>query len=175
MKFRDSPEEANKRLMALIEEMSGESDRAVAIVGAAWVEEALTDSILSFLQPHDESHKRLFSSNAPLGSFSSKIDLSRVLGILSDIIWADLHRIRKIRNEFAHRIAHKTDNTRLTFATGHIADKCLALRCVAHENHANPRTAYTRACATLNADFDLFTMIGDKVSDSHRVVARGQE
>jgi hypothetical protein len=175
MKFRENPEEANKRLMALVEEMSGESDRAVAIVGAAWVEEALSDSIASFLQPHDDSHRRLFKGNAPLGTFSSKIDLSRVLGIVSDIIWADLHRIRDIRNEFAHHIAHKTDNTRLTFSAGHIADKCLALRCVAHEGHVDPRIAYTRACATLNADFDLFTMIGDKVSDSHRVVARGEE
>ncbi|MCC4610526.1 hypothetical protein XaCFBP7622_14715 [Xanthomonas arboricola] len=175
MKFCDNPKEANKRLMALVEEMSGESDRAVAIVGAAWVEEALSDSISSFLQPHDDSHKRLFKGNAPLATFSSKIDISRVLGIVSDIVWADLHRIRDIRNEFAHHIAHKTDNTRLTFAAGHINDKCLALRCVAHESHTDPRTAYTRACATLNADFDLFTMIGDKVSNSHRVVARGEE
>jgi DNA-binding MltR family transcriptional regulator len=175
MKFRDNPEEANRRLMALVEEMNGESDRAVAIVGAAWVEEALSDSIVSFLRAHEDSHRRLFKGNAPLGTFSSKIDLSRLLGIVSNAIWADLHRIRDIRNEFAHHIAHKVDNTRLTFATGHIADKCLVLRCVAHEAHSDPRTAYTRACATLNADFDLFTLIGDKVSDSHMIVARGAE
>lgn len=173
MRFRDNPEEANKRLMALVEEMSGESDRAVAIVGAAWIEEALSDSITSFLQAHEESHKRLFRGGAPLATFSSKIDLSRLLGIVSDTIWADLHRIRDIRNEFAHHIAHKTDNTKLTFAAGHIADKCLALRCVAHEKHSDPRVAYTRACATLNADFDLVTMIGDTVSDTHMVVAKG--
>jgi len=175
MKFRGAPEEANKRMMALIEEMNGESDRAVAIVGAAWVEEALSDSIISFLQPHDDSYKRLFKGSAPLSTFSSKIDLSRMLGIVSDIIWADLHRIREIRNEFAHHIAHKTNNTRLTFASGHISDKCLALRCVAHERHTDPRTAYTRACATLNADFDLSALIGGKVSDKYWVVARGEE
>lgn len=161
--------------MALVEEMNGESDRAVAIVGAAWIEEALSDSITSFLQAHDDSHRRLFKGNAPLGTFSSKIDLSRLLGIISDTIWADLHRVRDIRNEFAHHIAHKTDNTRLTFAAGHIADKCLALRCVAHEGHTDPRTAYTRACATLNADFDLFTLIGEKVSAMHGVLAKVEE
>ncbi|WP_407471112.1 hypothetical protein [Xanthomonas campestris] len=175
MKFRENPNEANKRLMALVEEMGGESDRAVAIVGAAWVEEALFDSISSFLQPHEKSHKRLFGGNSPLGNFSSKIDLARLLGIISDIILADLHRIREIRNEFAHNIAHKTDNTRLTFSTQHVADKCLALRCVAHEAYSDPRIAYTRACAILNADLDLFTMTGDRVSTSQRVVARSDE
>ena len=173
MKYRDNPERANKRFMALVEEMNGESDRAVAIVGAAWVEEALSDSITSFLQVHEEAHKRLFRSNAPLASFSSKIDLSKLLGIVSDTIWSDLHRIRDIRNEFAHHIAHKTEDTRLTFAAGHISDKCLALRCVEHEHHTDPRVAYTRACATLNSDFDLFTLMGDKVSDTHKVIAKG--
>jgi len=173
MRFRDNPEEANKRLMALVEELNGESDRAVVIVGAAWVEEALSDSIAGFLQDHNESRKRLLSGNGPLATFSSKIDLSRLLGIVSDHIWSDLHRIREIRNEFAHRIAHKVDNTKLTFATAHIADKCLALHCVAHERHTDPRVAYTRACGSLNADLDLFTLIGDKVPDVHRVIARG--
>jgi hypothetical protein len=175
MEFHDNTEEANKRLMALVEEMSGESDRAVAIVGAAWVEEALSDSITSFLQPHDDSCKRLFKGNAPLGTFSAKTDLSRLLDIVSDIIWADLHRIRNIRNEFAHHIAHRSDNTRLTFAAGHISGKCLALRCVAHERHRDPRTAYIRDCATLNAALESFTMIGNKLSVSHRVVARAEE
>ena len=175
MKFRDNPAAANKRFMALVEEMNGESDRAVAIVGAAWIEEALSDALTSFLQAHDDSHKRLFKGNAPLGTFSSKIDLSRLLGIVSDAIWADLHRVRDIRNEFAHHIAHKADNTRLNFAARHIADKCLALQCVAHEGHADPRIAYTRACATLNADFDLFTLIGEKVSAMHPVLAKAEE
>lgn len=172
MRFRDNPEEANKRLMALVEEINGESDRAAAIVGAAWVEEALSDSIAAFLQEHNDSRKRLFSGNGPLATFSSKIDLSRLLGIVSDNIWSDLHRIRGIRNEFAHHIAHKADNTRLTFGTAHIADKCLALHCVAHERHTDPRAAYTRACGTLNADLDLFTLIGDRVPDVHKIVAR---
>ncbi|HET6554359.1 MAG TPA: hypothetical protein VFG49_12560 [Dyella sp.] len=172
MKFRDDQEAANARMMALVEEMNGESDRAVAIVGQAWVEEALSDAITSFLQEHKESHVRLFGGGGSLTAFSPKIDLARVLGIVSDAIWSDLHGIRKIRNEFAHHIAHKTKNTKLTFAADHIAKMCFALHCVAHEKHSDPRVAYTRACATLNADFDLFTMMGDKVQDGFKVIAK---
>lgn len=172
MKFGDQHEDRDKRLIALTDEMNGESDRAVAIVGAAWVEEALSDALISFLHGHAKSYKRLFEGNAPLASFSAKIDLSRLLGMVSDLIWSDLHHIRGIRNEFAHHIAHKTDNTKLTFAAGHISDKCLSLNCVAYERHAEPRVAYTRACAILNADLDFITMVGDKVGDCCKVIAK---
>ena len=171
MKFRDNPEEALKRFGALVEEMNSESDRAVAIVGAAWVEEALSDSITSFLQVHETAHRNLFAGNTPLSTFSAKIDLARLLGIVSDTIWSDLHIIRKIRNQFAHHIAHKTEHSKLTFAADNIADQCMALRCVAHEKRSDPRDAYTRACATLNGDFDLFSMHGEKIGDTFKVIA----
>jgi hypothetical protein len=173
MKFLDRQEEGQKRFIALVEEMSGESDRAVAIVGAAWVEEALSDAVRPFLHAHDKSQERLFSGNAPLSTFSAKIDLARLLGIITDQIWSDLHSIRDIRNTFAHHIAHKTDHTKLTFATDSIKDKSLNLKCVFYESHTDPRVAFTRACATLNADFDVFTMMGEKVADTFRIVAKG--
>ena len=173
MKFLGQPEEAKKRFLALVEEMNGESDRAVAIVGAAWVEEALSDAITSFLHSHQKSQDRLFGSNGPLSTLSAKIDLARMLGIVTDSIRSDLHVIRDIRNEFAHHIAHKTDHTRLTFSANHIRDKCLALNCVAHEAPTDSRVAFTRACATLNSDFDVFTMMRDKVSETFLVFAKG--
>jgi hypothetical protein len=170
MKFRDRPEDAQRRLETLVEEMGGESDRAVAIVGAAWVEEALGDSIKSFLIIHVDAHNRLFSGAGPLSSFSAKIDLARLLGLMTDPIRSDLHKIREIRNEFAHSIAHKQDHTKLSFASGHIRDRCMAFNCVAQEGHGDPRVAFTRACATLNADFDWITLIGDKISGQEMVV-----
>jgi len=173
MKFRDNPDEGLKRFAALVEEMNGESDRAVAIVGAAWVEEGLSDAITSFMRPHKKSQERLFGANGPLSTFSAKINLARLLGMVTDAIWSDLHVIRDIRNEFAHHIAHKRDHTRLDFKAEHIGDKCIALRCVAHQNLSDPRDAFTRACAVLNSDFDLQTMMEDKVSDTFRVFAKG--
>lgn len=173
MKFPDLQKEGQKRFITLVEEMNGESDRAVAIVGAAWVEEALSGAVTSFLHTHGKSQERLFSGNAPLSTFSAKIDLARLLGIITDSIWSDLHSIRDIRNIFAHHIAHKTDHTKLTFGTDSIKDKCLSLKYVSYESHTDPRIAFTRACAKLNAEFDLFTMMGEKVADTFRIVAKG--
>lgn len=173
MRFRDNPEEAYRRLEVIIDEMEGESDRAVAIVGVAWVEEALADSISAFLQSHGESSKRLFGGNGPLASFSAKIDLARLLGVITNTVWADLHRLREVRNEFAHQLAQKKGGNKLAFTANHVRDKCLSLKCVAHEKHDNPRVAFVRACVTLNADFDIFTLCEDRISVAHQVFARG--
>jgi hypothetical protein len=50
-----------------------------------------------------ETEKRLFrGTNAPLGSFSAKIDIAHALDITSDRVHRELHRIRDVRNAFAH-------------------------------------------------------------------------
>lgn len=165
-------EDDNKRLIALIEEMDGQTDRGVAIVGAAWIEEAMTTAIQSFLHDDSKAWKRLFSGNGALASFSSKIDLAILLGLVSDAIRSDLHIIREIRNEFAHQITHKTQHTKLGFSSAHIKDKCMFLKCIAHENIDDPRVAFVRACATLNSDFEIHKMFGYKVSDGDHIFAK---
>jgi len=172
MKYDPNSEEAQRRMLALIEEMEGQSDRGVAIVGAAWVEEAMSVAIESFLHSDSKAWQRLFGANGPMSTLSAKIDLAGLLGIISEVIRSDLHIIRDIRNEFAHQIAHPTHHTKLAFHSPHIRDKCLALKCIAHENHSDGRAAFVRACATLNADFSMIHFFGMKVSDGGRVFAR---
>lgn len=171
MKHDPNSEEAIKRMMALIEEIEGQTDRGAAIVGAAWVEEAISAAIESFLQSDQKAWQRLFDGNGPLATLSAKIDLSRLLGLVSETIRSDLHIIRAIRNEFAHQIAHRTEHTKLGFHSQHIADKCLALKCVAHEKHTDPRVAFVRACATLNADFEMLQFFGVKIPDAGQIFA----
>ena len=96
-----------KRMLVIMDEMEGESERAAAIVGTAWVEETLDAALASFLRPHAEASKRLFSVSGPLATFAAKIDLACMIGMVSSAIRADLHSIREVRNEFAHRIAHR--------------------------------------------------------------------
>ena len=45
MRFSNDSPEAQQRLLSLIDEMNGQSDRGVAIVGTAWVEEAMSAAI----------------------------------------------------------------------------------------------------------------------------------
>ena len=172
MKYDPNSDEAQKRMMALIEEMEGQTDRGVAIVGAAWVEEAMSTAIESFLHSDPKSWQRLFGVSGPMSTLSAKIDLARLLGIISEVIRSDLHILRDVRNEFAHHIAHKTQHTKLGFNSPHIRGKCLALKCVAHEKHTEARVAFVRACAILNSDFEMLHFMGMKVSDGGQVFAK---
>ena len=115
-----------------------------------------------------------FGNAGPLATFSAKIDLACLLNMVSDAIRSDLHAIREIRNEFAHQIAHKLEHTRLAFTAQHIRDKCLALRCVAHEDHSDARAAFTRACATLNSDFEMVKFMTEPVKHGGQVIAASE-
>lgn len=50
------------------------------------------------------SIERLFDSRGPLDSFSAKIDMCDAMGLLYKWECTDLHRIRVIRNDFAHSV-----------------------------------------------------------------------
>lgn len=170
MKPHPYSEEAQKRMAALIEEMEGQTDRGVAIVGAAWVEEAMTEAIESFLRPAPEAWRDLFGDRGGMSTLSAKIDLSRLLGLISESIRSDLHNIRRVRNAFAHQIVHEASHEKLSFQTDHIRDRCLPLKCIEHEKIKEPRKAFVRACAKLNGDFGVLYMIGDVIPEGMQIV-----
>lgn len=161
-----------KRQIALVEELNGQSDRGVAIVGAAWLEEAMAEALHEIMEKDEKSWQRLFGPNGPLSTFSAKIDIGRLLGCTTDTIKSDLHIIRGIRNEFAHQVVHKRTNEKLSFASDHVRDKCFALKCVAHEAPETPRAAFLRACAILSADFELLPWLRGSLGSDSRVSAR---
>ncbi|MEW7291052.1 hypothetical protein [Aquimarina sp. 2304DJ70-9] len=89
----------------LINEFKKETDRAAVILVAALIDEALTTILKSYLIPIPNATDNLFEGgNAPISTFSSKIDVSYRLGIISSRFCRDIHLIRKIRNSFAHDI-----------------------------------------------------------------------
>jgi hypothetical protein len=98
-----------------LSELEGDSDRAAGIVGAVLVDEALTVLLKSRLQPDEALLNDTFKPAGPLGAFSVKIDMGYLMGLYSKDAWKELHTIRQIRNEFAHRIAR-------TFSFQRIAD-----------------------------------------------------
>jgi DNA-binding MltR family transcriptional regulator len=162
--------EAKERELALVEELTRQSDRGAAIIGLAWVEEALQAAMQSFLEDDREARERLFRPSGALGTLSAKIDLARLLGMITAVIWEDLHTLRKIRNDFAHSVLAK-DNSALSFETPAIREKCLKLKCVAHENIQGARQAFIRACASLNGDFYIHLFFRQKVADGGQIFA----
>lgn len=101
--------------------LKSETDRAAALLGAAYLDKYLADMFRVRL--HEDAPNRLFQAHGPLGEFAGKIDLAYSLGWLSADIWADLHTIRKIRNDFAHDPNHL-----LSFAAESNRDRTATLR-----------------------------------------------
>jgi DNA-binding MltR family transcriptional regulator len=89
---------------ALQQEFSGASDRAAAIVAAAFLDDILKDALEAFLVPATSTSedKKLFGGQGPLATFSSKIVLAHRLGLISDWERQAVDAIRLVRNEFAH-------------------------------------------------------------------------
>lgn len=109
---------------AAYEGLETASDRAAAIVAGSMIDLHLEGAIRFQLLGSMKAQERLFDGNAPLGTFSAKIDLANVLGIIGDDAYRDLHLIREVRNDFAH-------NLRINdFNTPKVRDKLKQLRLV---------------------------------------------
>lgn len=78
--------------------------RAIAILGATFLEMALEHILYAFLPEDDSEVSALFEPNQPLANFSSKIRLCYCLGLIDKLIKDDLNHVRKIRNRFAHEL-----------------------------------------------------------------------
>jgi hypothetical protein len=87
-------------LIALGEELEGQSDRALAVVMGSMVERAIEHTLRTRLRP--ENHKELFGFNGPLGTFSNKILIGYALALYGKDVRRDLNYIRHIRNAAAH-------------------------------------------------------------------------
>jgi DNA-binding MltR family transcriptional regulator len=98
-------QEYEAKLQQLMEDLKGESDRAAVIIAGAHLDTQVEDILRTALVPCASSEDTIFDGpNAPLHSFSNKIDFCYRLGLISNFMAKSLHLIRKIRNQFAHDI-----------------------------------------------------------------------
>ncbi|MBN2095230.1 MAG: hypothetical protein JW727_04225 [Candidatus Aenigmarchaeota archaeon] len=106
----------------LIEEFNKETDRAAVILVVALFDSALESLLRNYLVPSPSGRDEVFNGlNAPLSAFSSKINLSFRLGLISHQFCRDLHIIRKIRNDFAHDIHNCSfENSRVKSRVGEL-------------------------------------------------------
>jgi mannitol operon repressor len=88
---------------AFLKEFQEESDRGAALVGAALLDARLERLLLAHMLPGKAATNLIRGRNAPLGTFSARISMCYVLGLITSAEKHDLNLIREIRNEFAHR------------------------------------------------------------------------
>ena len=121
---KDDDHHASPRywLEILSREFQGESDRACVILSATLLDTALEALLRARFLPNAVSTDSLLDgSNAPLASFSARIDMAYRLGLISAKFARDLHIIRRIRNDFAHNISG------CTFEDTSVRDRVMAL------------------------------------------------
>lgn len=88
----------------LKEVITSRSDRIVAIVGGAVVDEALYRMLLYRMRRDEGVNEFYFGPDGPLGSFGSRVNLAYLLQAIDKPTRDSLSAMAKIRNAFAHRL-----------------------------------------------------------------------
>jgi hypothetical protein len=121
-KQRLTKEELRAKLQGEIFPMfQAEGERGAALLAAALLDDVLVEKLKEHLVPDPKAFKRFTDHSQPLGSFSSRIDMAYLLGLYGPKTRNTLHKIRDIRNAFAHyhQFAH--------FSDPQISQACLSL------------------------------------------------
>jgi DNA-binding MltR family transcriptional regulator len=115
-------------------------------MAAAYLDGELEKFIKAKLVNNERVIKDLFSPNGSLGSFSARIDFAYLLGLISDRTRANLHLLRKIRNDFAHIVS------RISFQTSSISSRCNQLKGLGISKISNPRLKFIRSMMNIAAE-----------------------
>lgn len=133
-----------------------ETDRGCALMAVAFLDEKLKQLLKHFLVEDEASFNSLFSGVGGLSTFSSKIEISYLLGLIGPMVKKDLHILRKIRNEFAH----SADD--IDFNHPPIASRCLELYHNAFEGKLKPRQSFIRVAFGVAGRIHSAKMVNEK-------------
>ena len=79
-----------------------ENDRALAIVGGAFLDSLLENILVEFLVDDEKEVGELLRYDGAMGTYSGRIRAAYCLGLLRKTVRDDLRLVGKIRNRFAH-------------------------------------------------------------------------
>ncbi|NCC22314.1 MAG: hypothetical protein EOM26_07610 [Alphaproteobacteria bacterium] len=122
---------------AFRETLSPETDRGCALMAAAYLDDQLSALLAKCFVEDNAVQQQIFSNSGPLGTFSSRIDLAYLLGLIPQRVRRELHLIRKIRNDFGH------NPQPIGFESDAIANRCKELNLSSREQIAKPRSHFT--------------------------------
>jgi len=134
-----------KEFKKFLDASNKESERGLALICAAMLDDLLERSIRAFLLDHAETARLLEGFNAPLGTLASRALAAFTLGVVSEEEYRECERLRKIRNLFAHSI-------HASFTDQNIKDLCANLEFSAKdygEVRVGARGQYATAAAGL--------------------------
>lgn len=109
-------------LAKFVAELKRETDRGLPLVGAALIDDRLTETLRSFFCESPSASKLIDDANAPLGTFSSRTEMCFALGLIDEYEYTEIGLIRKVRNEFAHA------KHGITFSSPRVQGLCSSLK-----------------------------------------------
>lgn len=110
-----------KDFLPYLDVLNKESGRGKVLISAGFLEEQLKQILLAFMLDTDEARELLEGGNAPLGSFSARTNACYVLGLITESEHRDLVLMRRIRNDFAHKV-------QTSFETESVKNRCKELK-----------------------------------------------
>ena len=130
----------------MLGELSAETERGIALVTAAFIDDLLGRLLAAFLIKNEGTEMLLIGFNAPLGTLASKIAACHALGLIDDQERRECVILRKIRNEFAHKV-------KASFLDVKIKDLCSQLPIAEHlkEGSITALNQFKRASISLIA------------------------
>jgi DNA-binding MltR family transcriptional regulator len=103
---------APRELKDIFDTLEHDAPRSVAIIAGAIIEGMLERIIISHLKDKEPNLiGRLFKNKGPLSDFDSKILIAHAFWIITPADAEDLHRIKSVRNAFAHATQKVTFDT----------------------------------------------------------------
>lgn len=85
-----------------LREFQAETDRGTTVVAASYLDDILASMLRQRFIEQSKIVDSFIESQGPLGTFSSRIDLTYCLGLIREDQYKDLTGIRRMRNAFAH-------------------------------------------------------------------------
>jgi DNA-binding MltR family transcriptional regulator len=122
-----------------------ESDKGCALTAGAFLESELGRLLRQFVVNDEKTADALLEGTGGLATFSSRIDMCYLLGMIGPVARRDLHLIRKIRNDFAHTAAPSS------FETESAAARCRELSHAGQDERLSSRDRFMRATMGLAA------------------------
>jgi DNA-binding MltR family transcriptional regulator len=126
-------------LAGFMKEFGVETNRAAAILGAALLDELLSQLISNFLIDDDKEVRNLLDVERPLGAFGARIRAAYCLGLITNEVFQDLNVIKSIRNLFAHGLHG------LSFEAEQVRRECAKLQSLERVHLVNLDSSSPRA------------------------------
>lgn len=138
-----------KKLQTYLDDANNENacgtERGTVLVWASILDEMLTDLLRSFLIPlNNGKSDEIFEPDGPLSTFSAKTKIAFAVGLITKEEAECLNSVRKIRNDFAHKIGE-------TLTQPPHSDRCrtLCIRLNGKIDMLEPRHWFSTACGRL--------------------------